>query len=163
MSIFAKAKKAKENKKGFTLVELIVVIVILAILAAILVPALLGWIDKAKEKQITLNAASVYKAAQARASELYAAQDGDDTSAAKIKDAAAFGTDFFTTADVDDVKDVTLYFAGTTGHDAYTIANMTYHEGDIWAYLDNSTWTTSKTEPTGSTDGYSIKITKADS
>ena len=41
----------KTNNKGFTLVELIVVLVILAILAAILVPALLGYIDKAREKQ----------------------------------------------------------------------------------------------------------------
>ena len=42
-------KKLKE-KKGFTLVELIVVLVILAILAALLIPALTGYIDKAKKK-----------------------------------------------------------------------------------------------------------------
>ena len=41
-------KRMRKDNKGFTLVELIVVLVILAILAAILVPALLGYIDKAK-------------------------------------------------------------------------------------------------------------------
>lgn len=70
-SIFAKAKKARENKKGFTLVELIVVLVILAILAAILVPALLGWIDKAKEKQVVLEGRVVMMAAQTAASAQY--------------------------------------------------------------------------------------------
>lgn len=65
-------KRMKKDNKGFTLVELIVVLVILAILAAILVPALLGYIDKAKEKQIVLNAKSCYTAAQAKYSELYA-------------------------------------------------------------------------------------------
>lgn len=72
MSIFAKAKKARENKKGFTLVELIVVLVILAILAAILVPALLGWIDKAREKQYVLAARNVMLATQTKADEYYA-------------------------------------------------------------------------------------------
>ena len=38
-----------KDKKGFTLVELIVVLVILAILAALLVPALTGYIDKARK------------------------------------------------------------------------------------------------------------------
>ena len=61
----------KNNNKGFTLVELIVVLVILAILAAILVPALLGWIDKAREKQVTTNAEAAYIAAQALATEYY--------------------------------------------------------------------------------------------
>lgn len=43
--------KDKKNNKGFTLVELIVVLVILAILAAILVPALLGYVDRAKREK----------------------------------------------------------------------------------------------------------------
>jgi prepilin-type N-terminal cleavage/methylation domain-containing protein len=41
-------KRIGKNKRGFTLIEVIVVIVIIAILAAIAVPALTGYIDKAK-------------------------------------------------------------------------------------------------------------------
>lgn len=44
-------RNKKYQKGGFTLVELIVVLVILAILAALLVPALTGYIDKAKENR----------------------------------------------------------------------------------------------------------------
>lgn len=65
-------KKLKENKKGFTLVELIVVLVILAILAALLVPALTGYIDKAKEKSITAETRSAVMAAQTLVDEEYA-------------------------------------------------------------------------------------------
>ena len=42
----------KHKKNGFTLVELIVVLVILAVLAALLVPALTGYIDKARKSQV---------------------------------------------------------------------------------------------------------------
>ena len=49
-SIFEKAKRAKENKKGFTLVELIVVLVILAILAAILGTCPAGMDRQSKRK-----------------------------------------------------------------------------------------------------------------
>lgn len=64
------------NKKGMTLVEVIVVLVILAILAAVLVPTMIGWIDKADEKTSSAEARAVYLAAQTLASEKYA-KDGD--------------------------------------------------------------------------------------
>lgn len=74
-------KKMKENKKkGFTLVELIVVLVILAILAALLIPALTGYIDKAKRKSIVAETRQVVMAAQTVVDEKYAsAENGEVT------------------------------------------------------------------------------------
>ena len=74
-------KKFKENKKkGFTLVELIVVLVILAILAALLIPALTGYIDKAKRKSIVAETRQTVMAAQTLVDEAYAKADvGADT------------------------------------------------------------------------------------
>ncbi len=60
------------RKRGFTLVELIVVLVILAVLAALLIPSLTGYIDKAVEKRIMLQARSLMTAAQATIDEAYA-------------------------------------------------------------------------------------------
>lgn len=62
---------ASRKNRGFTLVELIVVLVILVILAAILVPALLGYIDKAKKEKILLEAKDVWTASQAALAECY--------------------------------------------------------------------------------------------
>lgn len=89
MSLFAKAKKARENKKGFTLVELIVVIVILAILAAILVPALLKWIDKARNQQIVVNARNAYVAAQAIGTQEYGKGTASPTEVVKFSSESA--------------------------------------------------------------------------
>lgn len=72
--MFEKIRKMK-NKKGFTLVELIVVLVILAILAALLIPALTGYIDKAREQSLISEGAMVLTAAQATVSEAYGRGD----------------------------------------------------------------------------------------
>ena len=60
------------------------VLVILAILAAILVPALLGYIDKAREKKITTNAEAALVASQSIMTEQY----GLGASASTAKKAA---------------------------------------------------------------------------
>ena len=72
--MFEKIRKLK-NKKGFTLVELIVVLVILAILAALLIPALTGYIDKAREQSLISEGSLVLTAAQATVSEAYGTGD----------------------------------------------------------------------------------------
>ena len=63
--------KALSKNKGFTLVELIVVLVILAILAAILVPTLLGYIDKARSEKDFATAQAIRVACQAEIDEAY--------------------------------------------------------------------------------------------
>lgn len=77
MKLMERIKKAKENKKGFTLVELIVVLVILAILAAILIPTLTGYIDKANEKKVIAEARMTLMAAQTTMSEYYGTEITD--------------------------------------------------------------------------------------
>ena len=152
MSIFAKAKKAKENKKGFTLVELIVVLVILAVLAAILVPALLGWIDKAKEKQYVLEARNITLAAQAVAVERYSklnAEDADKTLTFTKDEITEIGK----IADEPNITSVTVNDVSVSStHDKYTIAGITIvfistsdGKTSITATLADGSWEIKKT------------------
>lgn len=72
-------KVTKSSKKGFTLVELIVVLVILAILAAMLVPALTGYIKRARQEKDYQMAATVLTAAQSAATYQYSIASASTT------------------------------------------------------------------------------------
>lgn len=72
-------KVGKSTKKGFTLVELIVVLVILAVLAAMLVPALTGYIKRARQEKDYQMAATVLTAAQSAATYQYSKADPTTT------------------------------------------------------------------------------------
>lgn len=108
-------RKLKENKKkGFTLVELIVVLVILAILAALLIPALVGYIDRAKEKQIISETRSCVMAAQTIADEEYAKNGKSIKDIDQVGDTAA-DTAGAAVIELADVKDGSVTFTTKKG------------------------------------------------
>lgn len=116
-------KKLRNNKKkGFTLVELIVVLVILAILAALLIPALTGYIDKAKEKQITAETRQVVMAAQTIYDEQYGKVSLNKTAS------CAFSTEINKSTEADGV--ITLSQKEIADLAEVTPANIDSIEGD---------------------------------
>ena len=58
-------KKAKENKKGFTLAELLIVVAIIAVLVAISIPIFTSQLEKAREATYAANIRSAYASASA--------------------------------------------------------------------------------------------------
>ena len=136
-------KVTKSTKKGFTLVELIVVLVILAILAAMLVPALVGYIDRAKKEKEYQAASTVYAAAQALATEAY----GKDVKKADL-------SGYITVAKIKDltgveVKSIDITFAGDNADiDGFTIktVKILFKDGDATKYTYTVGDTTCGTE-----------------
>lgn len=74
------------------LIVVLTILAILAILAALLIPALTGYIKKAKEKAIITEATDVWKASQAALSECYALYPESFTDPAPSKPPCRFTT-----------------------------------------------------------------------
>lgn len=129
--------KKKKDKKGFTLVEVIVVLVILAILAAILIPSMIGWIQKAQNKSAIVEGKADLLAAQTVVSENYKAYTG--TGAAT----ALTATDITAALKLADVGSKSID-SSTVDNGKVTAITITSSDGVTCAYTRASGWTTTK-------------------
>ena len=132
--MIALQQKRRSKKGGFTLVELIVVLVILAILAALLIPALTGYIDKAKQKKIVAETRQCVMAAQTLFDEDYGT---GTTTKSTTTWATAAGAKFTAAnvADLAEIKDSTKI--KSVNVDDGKVVALTYEDGKTCEYKDN--------------------------
>ena len=136
--MIAMQQKRRSRKGGFTLVELIVVLVILAILAALLIPALTGYIDRAKEKNVIAETRQCVMAAQTLYDEAYAgvAKNGKVEAPAndKILELAELkGKGELGTTDTDKVK-----------FDGNKVSHLVYKHNGVTCTYNGSTYECAK-------------------
>lgn len=146
--------KIKKSKKGFTLTEMIVVLVIIVILIALLVPTLVGYIDKAKEKSVMAEGKMVLTAAQTVVSERYG-----ESKKLESADAATPGTVTYadiTNATTENDQGAIAKLAEMPANGKivkleikdYKVISIEYSDGGKTANYTSAGWTVGKTTTT---------------
>ncbi|MEG2522636.1 MAG: prepilin-type N-terminal cleavage/methylation domain-containing protein [Lachnospiraceae bacterium] len=150
--VYNRLDRFRKKKEGFTLVELIVVLVILVILIALLVPALTGYIDKAKEKKATVHARMALTATQTVLSEAFGDTKKEEGlgNPDKITVVAGGGKGYpqKDIIELAELKDVAGFQKIVAINDVTTfkVTTLTYTEGAYTVTYDegNGTWTVVK-------------------
>ena len=125
--------KKNRDYRGFTLVELVVVLTILAILASMLVPALTGYIDKAKDQQLLSRARSLLTASQTVVSTNYARSPEFERSTAYFRENGL-------SDEIIELSEIDGEFECSIGVDeGYKVNALYYSEHDKAAYY-NGDW-----------------------
>lgn len=136
--MIALQQKRRSKKGGFTLVELIVVLVILAILAALLIPALTGYINRAKEKSITAETRQVVMAAQTLYDEAY----GNSNTAPTFDKTNVNDIKYEDVAKLAEVKGtINSITVATTGNDKGKVTDVSYTSGGKTCIYDHDATT----------------------
>lgn len=106
-------KKAKENKKGFTLAELLIVVAIIAVLVAISIPIFTSQLEKARQATDAANLRAAYAEA-ATASLDNNGEGGDSTTGVKIVSNGKF--DKMSDTEINGKKIISYLPTGTTSY-----------------------------------------------
>ena len=137
-------KRITKKEEGFTLVELIVVLVILALLAAILVPTLLGYIDKARDEKNYQTAQTVRVACQSYEDDYYAA-NGEFANITDLGAKLTLGTQS-TIAELAGVDTTSVSAVSVNASDCSNggISTMTVTIDNVTYTYKDGAWTTSR-------------------
>lgn len=117
-----------EEQEGLPLVELIVVLVILAILAALLIPALTGYIDKAREQSIQAETRMIVMAVQTESTTAYGKDQTKFTTTGSFT--ANELADVVSLAEVKALSETTpkAFFTATVDKNG-AVVELTYYDG----------------------------------
>ena len=123
-----------KNRIGFSVAELVVIVAVLTIMGVILIPGVLNWVDKTKEKDLAVVGRTVMLASKSAASECY----GSDPAKPITRDCILA---YFDAADgTQKMPDGGM---AMVEYKDYKVVKVAYTDGEGTAVWENNTWVVS--------------------